>query len=56
MPEVVQAAAERIDSHFFTVGTLKRRDGATRIIELGDGQVSDRKKWTVAQLLNVLRS
>ena len=56
VPDVVRTAAERIDSPFFTVDTIQRRDAITRIIELGDGQVSDRKKWTVSQLLDVLKS
>jgi hypothetical protein len=56
VPDVVKTAAERIDSPFFTVDTVQRRDGITRIIELGDGQVSDRKKWTAQQLLSILRN
>jgi len=56
VPDGVRAAAERIDSPFFTVDTVQRRNGVIRIIELGDGQVSDRKKWTAAQLIDVLRN
>jgi hypothetical protein len=26
-----------------------------RIVELGDGQVSDRKKWTARQIIGVLQ-
>jgi hypothetical protein len=55
VPEVVEIAARRIESPFFTVDTVRRRDGVTRIVELGDGQVSDRKKWTAQQLLSVLK-
>jgi len=55
MPEVVQVAAERIDRPFFTVDTILRRDGLTRIVELGDGQVSDRKQWSAQQLLEILK-
>ena len=54
IPEVVHVAANRISSPFFAVDTVLRRDGVTRVIELGDGQVSDRKKWTAAQLLTKL--
>lgn len=56
VPGVVRAAAERIDSTFFTVDAARHREGVIRIIELGDGQVSDRKKWTAAQLIDVLRN
>lgn len=55
VPEVVQIAASRIDSPFFTVDTVRRRDGMMRIVELGDGQVSDRKKWTSHQIIGLLR-
>jgi ATP-grasp domain, R2K clade family 3 len=55
IPEVVRVAASRVDSPFFTADTVLRRDGITRIIELGDGQVSDRKKWSAVQLLSVFK-
>lgn len=56
IPEVVQKAAERISSPFFTVDVARRSDGVLRIIELGDGQVSDRKHWSSADLMSVLNS
>ena len=31
-----------------------RKDGIQRIVELGDGQVSDRKKWKAADLIELL--
>jgi hypothetical protein len=55
VPEVVEIAARRIVSPFFTVDTVRCRDGVTRIVELGDGQVSDRKKWTARQIISVLQ-
>ncbi len=55
IPEVVRVAASRINSPFFAVDTVLRRDGTTRIIELGDGQVSDRKKWSAVHLLGILK-
>jgi hypothetical protein len=55
VPEVVQTAAHHIESPFFTVDTVRRRDGVMRIVELGDGQVSDRKKWTAQQIVAMLR-
>ena len=53
VPDVVADAARLIDSPFFTVDTVRRRDGIVRIVELGDGQVSDRKQWTVDQFLSI---
>jgi hypothetical protein len=55
VPDVVQIAARRINSPFFTVDTVRRRDGVVRIVELGDGQVSDRKKWTAQQIIRMLQ-
>jgi hypothetical protein len=55
VPEVVEVAARRISSPFFTVDAARRRDGVTRIIELGDGQVSDRKQWSAEALLEILK-
>jgi hypothetical protein len=56
VPEVVRVAVARINSPFFTVDTVKRRDGIVRIIELGDGQVSDRKQWSAVQLVALFRN
>ena len=54
IPEVVRIAAERIASPFFTVDTAQRVDGTIRIIELGDGQVSDRKQWSARDWVSAL--
>ena len=56
IPEIVQQAAQRIASPFFTVDVACRLDGTLRIIELGDGQVSDRKHWNSTALISVLNS
>lgn len=42
--------AERIDSPFYSVDVVVRRDGVWRVVELGDGQVSDLKEWTPERL------
>lgn len=46
VPEVVREAARRIDSPFFSVDVVERKDGVLRIVEIGDGQVSDLVGWT----------
>ncbi len=46
IPLPVIAAAERIRSSFFTVDVAKNVAGEWRIVELGDGQVSDLVGWT----------
>ena len=45
VPEIVQIIASRIRSPFFSVDIVLNSDGHPRLIELGDGQVSDKKKW-----------
>lgn len=45
VPGIVTNIAERIDSPFYSVDIVMNVKGEPRLIELGDGQVSDRKKW-----------
>jgi hypothetical protein len=47
-PDVVRACAERVCSSFFSVDVARRRDGALRVVEIGDGQVSDLVGWSAA--------
>lgn len=53
VPEVVAAVAGRIASPFFSVDIATRTDGVTRVIEVGDGQVSDLTGWTAEQFLSI---
>lgn len=53
VPEPVQVAAKVISSPFFTVDVAKTRAGELRIIELGDGQVSDRKHWSAEDFVAI---
>lgn len=45
VPELVSECAQSIDSPFFSIDVARREDGVLRVVELGDGQVSDRKEW-----------
>ena len=56
VPEMVESIASRIDSPFFSIDVAMNTDGALRLIELGDGQVSDRKQWPAAKFVELLRS
>ena len=53
VPAIVRRCAERLSSAgtvaspFFSVDVALRVDGVERIVEVGDGQVSDRVGWTV---------
>ena len=46
VPSIVEECAKRINSKFFSVDVVERRDGVKRIVEIGDGQVSDLVGWT----------
>jgi hypothetical protein len=46
IPDIVRACAAQVASPFFSVDVARRSDGVLRLIELGDGQVSDRKEWS----------
>lgn len=46
VPGLVQDVAARIPSPFFSVDVIQREDGALRVVEVGDGQVSDLVGWT----------
>lgn len=45
VPEPVAVAVDLIDSPFFSVDIVKNQAGEWRIVELGDGQVSDLVGW-----------
>jgi hypothetical protein len=53
IPEVVWTCAERIPSKFFSVDVARRRDGLARIVEVGDGQVSDLVGWSAARFAEI---
>ncbi len=46
IPEIVRVCAERVQSQFFSVDVVTRDDGKLRVIEVGDGQVSDLVGWS----------
>jgi len=46
IPDLVFEAAARIESPFISIDVARRTDGMLRIVEIGDGQVSDLVGWT----------
>lgn len=56
VPDIVHDIASRITSPFYTADIVRRSDGVLRLIELGDGQVSDRKQWPASRFVDVLRA
>lgn len=55
-PPLVLEVARRLDLPFIAIDVAEREDGALRLFEVGDGQVSDRKDWHADRLLAVLRA
>jgi hypothetical protein len=55
VPGIVQTCAERVPSKFFSVDVALRRDGELRVVEVGDGQVSDLVGWSPAEFASMWR-
>lgn len=53
-PEILEAVMRLISAPFFSVDVIKRGDGEFRIVEIGDGQVSDRKSWGIKSFSEML--
>lgn len=54
IPHIVQEVAKRIDAPFYSIDIVEREDGIFRLVELGDGQVSDKKMWSVEAFSEML--
>jgi hypothetical protein len=46
VPPIVHECAKRLSGRFYSVDVIQRTDGELRIVEVGDGQVSDLVGWT----------
>jgi hypothetical protein len=55
IPEPVAFRAEAIASPFFSVDVARRADGVDRIVEIGDGQVSDLVGRSVERFVGMRR-
>lgn len=53
IPEIVAQVSSRIRSPFFSVDVARRTDGMIRIVEIGDGQVSDLVGWTAERFVEI---
>jgi len=53
--EFAAARAAGLDCVLFSVDIVRDSGGRRRLIELGDGQVSDRKKWSASTFAGLLR-
>lgn len=53
VPDLVEQIAPRIPSRFFSVDVVRRTDGILRIVEIGDGQVSDLVGWSARAFADI---
>jgi hypothetical protein len=53
VPEVVARCAQRVQSKFFSVDVARRRDDELRVVEIGDGQVSDLVGWSASDFATI---
>ncbi len=53
VPAIVAEVATLVQSPFYSVDVVEKVSGELVIIELGDGQVSDRKKWSASRFAEV---
>lgn len=56
VPEVARVCAVRIPSPFFSVDIARRIDGTLRVVEIGDGQVSDLVGWSPERFASLWES
>lgn len=56
VPDLVFECARRIPSPFFSVDIALRADGVLRIVEIGDGQVSDLVGWETARFAQLWKA
>jgi hypothetical protein len=56
IPEIVDRCALRLPNRFYSVDVVERSDGILRIVEIGDGQVSDLVGWTPKRFAEVLKA
>ena len=54
VPPIVHECARRLRGRFYSVDVVQRADGKLRIVEVGDGQVSDWVGWTPEQFAGIL--
>jgi hypothetical protein len=55
-PEIVHQIVPRISSRFYSVDVIRREDGVLRIVEIGDGQVSDLVGWSASRFAEIWNS
>ena len=55
VPDVVKECARRLKQRFYSIDVIERADGESRIVEVGDGQVSDLVGWDTNTFAGILK-
>jgi hypothetical protein len=55
VPEVVKECARRLKQRFYSIDVIERADGELRVVEVGDGQVSDLVGWDTKRFAGTLK-
>ena len=53
IPELAWQIAAKHSAPFYTIDLIQHFDGSWRLVEIGDGQVSDRKQWAAETFCNI---
>ncbi|MDU7369832.1 MAG: ATP-grasp domain-containing protein [Klebsiella michiganensis] len=54
IPAIVHEIAKHIGSPFFSIDMVETASSNLRLIEIGDGQVSDIKEWDVQKFVKMI--
>jgi hypothetical protein len=54
VPSIILECIKRLQSRFYSVDVVQRTDGQFRIVEVGDGQVSDLVGWNPGRFASML--
>jgi hypothetical protein len=55
VPPIVLECALHIRSRFYSIDMTRRADGVPRVVEIGDGQVSDLVGWTPEEFVRIFK-
>ena len=56
VPEIVTEVAKRVSLPFYSVDVVRHTDGRSRVVEIGDGQVSDIVGWNAAEFASIWKA
>lgn len=55
IPNIVIECSKRIESNFLSIDVINTKEGTKRIVEIGDGQVSDIVGWSIERYVEIWR-